>query len=1245
MGRRSRWMSLSLVGRFLVCLAGLVVLVAGGNRKAACGWAAEGEYGGEWRQSDKTRVWAVLGDELAVESGFTDLLSVQLAGAEFQLVERAQLAELELELQRSLELGSVETAMEMGRRVGAQRLIVCQYRRDPNRAEDAPLSLRVFVCDIEMVARIATAHFEFTDLSECATNVTTWLKSANTFPKIDRVVGLAPFGCQNLGFDYLDIGRVAHDYLSEQILAIPGTALIEWQETRAMNREMDVTDAAGKRIVPWLFAVDYRVISEAEDAAPRVDVTLRWQSVGPSSEERETLGLVALDGWLRSRIVGKLLQEQARASGMSQPEQMAFLRDRAQTLFRLGAVQSTAQVREVILQIDPTDVSERLRLINDYGQVTKTLDRKRQLEVFPFTAIEIQARSFQRDHFEYLVRNRQISYEDALSRFPELAFDPDYKVAKWRLSPKYNLNPMELVRSQGALEADLQFVRQIAPAILRLNPNPAAATVEDLQRRVAWSRAVLSVASLNLWFNFGSEGSRIAAIRLITDVIPPDFPTIERGMWLFDFSSFPRQNLSTFDYDTMTGKRSEVGMWAEDLRDFYARYENASHRHVRLYMQLAIFNHLQATPMGLHDTFNSKQVRDHESITRLETQLEALQQEARQSTGAETRGVVPPNQDHLDFVLDRAVRYRRELDRQYKGVRRGEGGTAAPKFVGKPIPETEPELGRLKFDLLPLRVPKLDYDSTKWHADGPGHDLVSDKDRVYRLNAAGTFHPISPEKGYTFIDDDLVWLLERGESRTVKVSANDRNGVPVFHDEALELPPWIDFRGIGVGKGKVVIVGWFDGGTWCGLMERQGQKIGFRIFHEAREYLASEVPEEVERASKSVNTRFEARWLTKGSDVRGECVLVGRDRLTPIRIDLNRWHVTVMPLKDAHYQFESVIADQKLYQSKASFVYEWELSDTRNSIPTKRVIGVDHVKEVEQGNAAAGNWAGTLIVEGDWLIFPGWTWYRYNVKTSRVERLVKTRLPPEFQMGGTGASSLHGIVQWSFREDSEVGLVYRVTIAPDPSAGVGLLTFFTDPFGFMAGGSSDEGRSPQATGGPVGLMRQIGYPVTFVLVSLTLGFLSLVVLQYLRPRTRVVTRSVVLPGSPRRVFRVITTIDDHAWNSAVETVNVLSSTEGHEEWEEVSVHGQSQRLKATQKVASQFYEVEFRGRFNRTGRRSLRLEPQAPRETRLELTHTETDGSVVARVLGYFFSNLDETVDVYLRDLNKRLRRTVEGSS
>lgn len=304
MVRRYPRIQLLSFGVFLAVMVDLLTPGATRNLIAANARAG-GEGGGIGRvQESKAQVWAVLGDALAVESGFTDLLLVQLAERNFQLVERIQLGELEQELQRSLDLGTLDTTMEIGRRVGAERLIVCQYRPEPNRGEDASASLRVFVCDTELVARIATAEFEFADLSECAENVTNWLMSPNTFPKIERVIGLAPFGCKNLGLDYQEIGSFAHDNLSEQLLAIPGTALFEWQETRALNREMDVTDAAGQRIVPWLFAVDYRVIAEEDKAPPQVEVTLRSQSAGESSAEQKTLDLVELEGWLRSRILG-----------------------------------------------------------------------------------------------------------------------------------------------------------------------------------------------------------------------------------------------------------------------------------------------------------------------------------------------------------------------------------------------------------------------------------------------------------------------------------------------------------------------------------------------------------------------------------------------------------------------------------------------------------------------------------------------------------------------------------------------------------------------------------------------------------------------------------------------------------------------------------------------------------------------------------------------------------------------------
>ncbi|MCU0713431.1 MAG: hypothetical protein MUC43_15335, partial [Pirellula sp.] len=764
-------------------------------------------------QEEKRLAWALVGDRSVSESGFTDLLTVKLDENDFQLVERIQLREFELELERSRESGSLLAPMSIGRRLGAQRLIVCQYQLgntpDNTQPEKVPLSLRVFVCDCDLAARIAVADFDLSNAATLADQVSTWLKSVRASPKIAQVVGLAPFACKNLGDAYVDIGKQAHRFLSEQLLAIPGVALVEWEETRAMNRETDGTAAAAKRIVPWLIAVDYQVIPNSQNSPPLVEVSLSVQSTGKPTVESATLSLLELESWLRTRILGGLLKDKTVMNGLSKAEQLRFLKSRAQSLFRLGAALTSAQVREVILQIDPADFEERLRLMSDYGICTKTLDLKRRLSLYPLTTLEIQARSFQREHFEYLVRNNQISYEDALERFPMLVINPESKFALTRISPKYALSQVDLERTLGSLEQDLQFVRAVGPAILKMKGNSANSKDTNLKRRVAWSQAVLSVARLNAWFHFGSEESRITTIRLITDIVPQDYPTITMGDWLFSAATFPKAMVHVTDPLTRLTKQVEVGNWPEDVLDLYQKYDNSGHRHVRLYLQLARINHLYAVPQQLGYAFAPNAPESRASLSTIDAELQKIRQEAMQSFGAEERGLVPPPQIHLDYVYDKATAYSLEAKRRVAGT---------PTPTSPDLPRPKQEFGRLRFQELNLQLPQLlDY-NMKWQADGPDHDLVYDLNSVYRLNRQGAFEKISPDKGYTFIDDEMIWLLDRTKPGEIYVSAKDRQGQELLRDRPLKLPPFVDFQVMGAGARKGIIIGWFDGGTWCGLM-------------------------------------------------------------------------------------------------------------------------------------------------------------------------------------------------------------------------------------------------------------------------------------------------------------------------------------------------------------------------------------------------------------------------------------------
>ena len=154
--------------------------------------------------------------------------------------------------------------------------------------------------------------------------------------------------------------------------------------------------------------------------------------------------------------------------------------------------------------------------------------------------------------------------------------------------------------------------------------------------------------------------------------------------------------------------------------------------------------------------------------------------------------------------------------------------------------------------------------------------------------------------------------------------------------------------------------------------------------------------------------------------------------MTPIRIDLQTWNVNVLPLEHSHFMQAAKIHHQHLYQSVYSFAFEFDLNNRSSSIARKMVIGMDHMQQVEQGHATAGNGAGTLLVDGDWIVYPGATWYRYNTLTKKTERLVKTSLPRPYVHARPGQSSIHGLILLHSESDKPYR-VYQVNIQPDPS--------------------------------------------------------------------------------------------------------------------------------------------------------------------------------------------------------------------
>ncbi|MFN6162801.1 MAG: hypothetical protein ACK5AC_10550 [Planctomycetota bacterium] len=1047
--------------------------------------------------------WAVIGNRDAVERGLVDLIAVALDAQGFSMVDRSEVKELEKELERSVSEGTLGPALKLGRRLGAHRLVVCQYRTEdtpidrivkpepfwnpanpPASVPPAPPSkpsLKIIVCDVGVLARIGVADFEDAISKDVVDHAVSYLtsKTLRDSANIQQVVGIPPFACKNFGDEFAELGRQVHEQISSQILAVPGVALLEWDAARELNREMESRESVEARRIPSIMEVDYRVIPPAGQTAGQVEVSRRVRTEGQSVDEQTTLRLSEFEPWLRSRILPELTRRKP-SDALDREQQLTILENRARELQTLGLPLQTAKVREVILQIHPEDTQERLRLMDDYRLVIQPHVENMKFKFnkqFPLPSFVEQARTYEREHFEYLVRNNQISYPDAMERFKNLVISMQlfYSGSYYSNSPKRMLSMMatsELERALAILDDEYQFVRSVAPAILKLRKVGERSEEEDFKLKHTWTGTVMSVAILPVCFHDGSEESRQAALRLIVDVIPEDFPTVWMGKAIFGLDSFFSGNVSIRDPrrspdDPQAVQIFEVGISPDKVLEFHAKHVGVSHRHVQLYMKLCQFQFRYCRPSGPLGPNFSGEVQDEgwKPNAELEAELKLLRESARQIPGAALRSIFDPvtlrsdkdvldgnyaiSQSFYDYVFDQSTKYAWTIKN------RSEGKT--PKYPVRPEPEAE--FGRLRFVATNLKMPTeldrgeerhtLEKRTLRWQPDGPDHDLVYDEKTVYRLNRSGDFKLISKpmqfySRAYDFIDEAYIWLFEKQGQNGWQISIRDREGQLVATDSSINLPPHEWLHAYGVGRGRGILVGWSKDGTWLGEIKFQNQEFTFRVFHEARDYFNPNTKNDFESVARNTRIRFEPRqWKGHaiGKNSKGEMLLLERGRfpfpggkygmrgLYPLRINLENLEVNPMPIDFHSFHGQTLIIENKLFSNDHRTVTEHNLDSTEIPIPSTLVIGGDNMQQLQLGNSFAGNDEGTLIHDGDWIVFPGQTWYRYNHRTKQTERLVPTSLPRNYASGAVGKSTFYGIVNWTNFYGGNPK-VYQVEILP-----------------------------------------------------------------------------------------------------------------------------------------------------------------------------------------------------------------------
>jgi curli production assembly/transport component CsgG len=343
------------------------------------------------------RRWAILPTPDAASSGLSDLLTVELSQRSFTLVEREQLAEItkEIELSKLFSPDSSLQRLKVGQLTKADALVLLSVVEHDKRK-----FVKLVISDCRYGSRLRLDHFPFAADGQEPRPLSPRAEAANDargedgsrrepptlerlvqdlanaieetrrqFTRgVERIVAVSPFLSKNLthDFDHLQSGYAV--LLETSLADRPGIAVLEIEEARQIQKELNLVGAElAQRRMPLFVEGEFEVSGRSEKSSVRLTVDL----VGANSERQriEKSGLTSDEvvNQLTRIVPVSLLRMVNSSTGdpLSRQQQFERLAARAQVLAEVRSLEHAIGLREAALLLKPDDVGERLTLIQD----------------------------------------------------------------------------------------------------------------------------------------------------------------------------------------------------------------------------------------------------------------------------------------------------------------------------------------------------------------------------------------------------------------------------------------------------------------------------------------------------------------------------------------------------------------------------------------------------------------------------------------------------------------------------------------------------------------------------------------------------------------------------------------------------------------------------------------------------------------------------------------------------------------
>jgi len=963
--------------------------------------------------------WAILGDTGPQAMKTADLLLAGLSeNPEMVFVERESIKEItkELELNALIQAGGSGRRASLLGLMKADRLMVLS-----SRSSNGQNTLQVVIAESTQGARLAAMEFRVNPEQELVGRLIRLIQTTNQHYAggIKAVVGVAPLTPENLeqGDDHLS--TTYRDLLQGEFSLLPGVAVIELDEARAIAAEMAISGGdVGARTTPVLIDGTYKTVRNGGDVTLNLKIT---QGAEVLASIRKDMPRKEVASFFRKEVSSRALRHQVKTGDVSVDDQFHWLVTQAEGFSRLGLYPRAAGLREAALLLKPEESRVRISLIADYREIYSNVRIHMLSSVIPNTPPKdfpddeqvsrcVSTYETALQHIAYLIMNRQIDRELAADLI-------------------VNNSAMGLIHAfpyKSRSKGEVKFVRAGAKILLRAED--AEFAMHQLVMPVYFTLPIPPENQRGLGMaNFDNSVMNSYLKRI--DSSEKTSKQLDECLYYFN-ELFPDDKWMSYGMATFIGadRRDWAGLsLIGDARwlSFLDRLSQSKKTRVRL---LAEYGKIRFMIM--------------EGKEMSATEKAALAARIKKWWLATGQPLHWTNHHYFSepvFEDMRGILNKLEI--------RGELVSSLPPERVKPANwQTDPStweywgcpymLGHLRFKELSIKTttplpPKLSFTKGDNRAD-----YLWDKSGIWRLDSQLYISRIAAEVALPVRavewDGDHLWVLSgpnNGKSEH-SLSVFDGMGSRLAglgpgdfsaHDDSMRI--------IVIRKGVACVAGTFRpyNRTWLALAILSGGKIAIKEFHHAKDLPTGSSNSTV---FGNPHLAFVPTWMRVMSLEPGqpESLLIGRDRTAteekwhPLMINTQTLEVAVHPYRIwcGYANRNHLCHDGMIFSPNDCSVSVFPRVSGKITPTGGRQQEVPSRQICEKG----GSFVTQFIHQGQLHVI-GYKWIRVDISTLKEEEISLGIIPPKWRMQWYDSSDNHEIL--GFKD----GKLYSITFADD----------------------------------------------------------------------------------------------------------------------------------------------------------------------------------------------------------------------